>query len=159
MKHYLSNASVYRSIAEEANAEAQRLWSEARTPKPDGSAGFVIAYDPTRRSFKQSLVAIAFSGIYIEALLYLRGTEVMGKTWKNKWDRSTYEEKFKALGITDAPFLASAERLKESRRDLVHEKAVPVEEMRAGELRWAHEEAEFAVNFIREATERLQSAA
>jgi hypothetical protein len=159
MTHYLSNASVYRSIAEEANAEAQRLWGEARTPKPDGSTGYVIAYDPTRRSFKQSLVAIAFSGIYIEALLYLKGTEVMGNTWKNKWDESTYEEKFKALGITDTSFLALAERLRRSRRDLAHEKAVPVEKLQAGERRWAHEEAEFAVNFIREATERLQGAA
>jgi hypothetical protein len=129
MTHLLSNASVYRSIAEEANAEAQRLWSEGRTPKPDGSAGFVVAFDPSRRSFKQSLVAIAFAGIYLEALLYLTGTQVMGKKWKNKWDRTTYEEKLHALGIREVQFLESAERLRKSRRDLVHEKAVPMEEL------------------------------
>jgi hypothetical protein len=159
MTYFLSNASIYRSIAEEANAEAQRLWSEARTPKPDGSAGFVIAFDPSRRSFKQSLVAIAFAGIYLEALLYLRGTEAMGAVWKNKWDGSTYEAKLRALGVTDAEFLASAERLRKSRRDLVHEKAVPAEEIPTAELRWAHKEAAFAVAFVRQATGHLQSAA
>ena len=159
MMHYVSNASVYRSIADEANAQAQHLWNAARTPKPDGSAGFIVAFDPSRRSFKESLVAIAFAGIYVEALLYLKGSHAMGKTWKNKWDGCTYEEKFRSLGINDAQFLASAERLRKSRRDLVHEKALPLHEIPSAELRWAHVEAAFAVAFIAQATERLQGAA
>jgi hypothetical protein len=159
MTHFLSNASIYRAIAEEANEEAQRLWNESRTPKPDGSAGFIVAFDPSRRSFKKSLVAIAFAGIYLEALLYLKGTQTMGKTWKNKWDGSTYEEKLRVLGVNDAQFLASAERLRKSRRDLVHEKAVPLEDIAIAELRWAHEEAAFAAAFIGQVNERLYGMA
>lgn len=159
MTHYISNANVYRSIAEEANTEAQRLWDAARMPKPDGSAGFIITFDPARRAFKQGLVAIAFAGIYLEALLYLRGSQAMGSNWKNKWDGCTYKQKLQALGVTDTQLLAAAERLRKSRRDLVHEKALPVEEIPSAELRWAHEEAASAIALIDRATEILQGAA
>ncbi len=158
MTHFHSNASVYRAIAEEANAEAQRLWGDARTPKSDGSDGYVIALDPQRRSFKQSLVAIAFAGIYLEALLYLVGTQRMGKKWKSEFDGKTYEDKLSGLGHTTPDLLASAKRLRLSRRDLVHEKAVPVEALPGTELRWAHKEAAFAVAFIERASRALQGA-
>ena len=166
MTHFHSNAHIYRSIAEEANAQAQRLWDEARTPKPDGSAGFTIAFDPSSRSFKQSLIAIAFSAIYFEALLYLVGTQKMGATWNDEWDRKkSCEQKLKELGISDEAFLKSAERLRKSRKDLVHEKAVLYEsppgvmgeEVASTELRFAQEESAFAIAFISQATARLQS--
>lgn len=159
MTHLHSNAAVYQSIAEEANAEAQRLWQQARTPKPDGSESYVITLDPQRRSFKQSLIAIAFSGIYLEALLYLVGSRRMGKRWKNEFDGRTYEDKLSALGVSAPDLLASAKRLRLSRRDLVHEKAVPVEQLASTELRWAHEEAAAAVQFISRVSQLLQSAA
>jgi hypothetical protein len=153
-----SNLSVYRAIAEDANAEAQSLWASARQPKPDGSPGFVIAYDPSRRSFKQSLVAIAFAGIYFEALLFVVGTERLGARWRDDVDRKPYEDRLKVLGITDEAVLSSARRLRQSRHDLVHEKAVPIDEISHGELRWAHEEAAHALRFIAKASARLRDA-
>lgn len=159
MTHLISNASVYKSIAEEANVEAQRLVKEERVPKLDGSEGHVIVFDPSRRSLKQSLVAIAFSAIYFEALLFLVGTQAMGTKWKNQIDGKSYEEKLRALGVTDVELIASAERLRKSRRDLVHEKAVTVETLSTTELRWAQEEAARSVLFVGRITERLQSAA
>ena len=165
MAHFHSNLSVYRSIAEEANAQAQLLRDQARTPKPDGSAGFTIAFDPSRRSFKQSLIAIAFSAIYFEALLYLVGTQKMGAKWDKKLDRETYEEKLRAIGISDEEVLKSAERLRKSRKDLIHEKAVLYEsspgemgeEIASTELRFAQEESAFAIAFISQVSARLQS--
>ena len=166
MAHCHSNLSVYRSIAEEANAQAQLLWDQARTPKSDGSPGFTIAFDPSRRSFKQSLIAIAFSAIYFEALLYLVGTQKMGATWNDEWDRKkSYEQKLKELGINDEDFLKSAERLRKSRKDLIHEKAVLHESppgaigehLAITELRFAQEESAFAIAFISQVTTRLQS--
>ena len=59
MTTLLTNAHIYRAIAEEALAEAVRLDTAAKLPKPDGSPGFVIQLDPERKSFKKSLVAIA----------------------------------------------------------------------------------------------------
>jgi hypothetical protein len=159
MTHFVSNASVYKSIAEDANAEAQRLLKKGRMPKPDGSEGYIIVFDPSRRSFKQSLVAIAFSAIYFEALLFLVGTQTMGTKWKNKIDEKTYAEKLRELGVTDVELIASAERLRKSRKDLVHEKAVSVETLSAAELRSAQEEAASSVLFIGRITEKLQSAA
>jgi hypothetical protein len=166
MAHFHSNLSVYRSIADEANAQAQLLWDQARTPKPDGSAGFTIALDPSRKAFKQSMIAIAFSAIYFEALLYLVGTKKMGAKWNDEWDRKkTLEQKLRELGVNDEDFLNSAERLRKSRKDLVHEKAVLYESppgvmgenLANTELRFAQEEAAFATAFISQVTTRLQS--
>lgn len=153
-----SNLATYRAIAEEANSEAQSLWSAARTPKPDGPPGFVIAYEPSRRSFKQSLIAIAFAAIYFEALLFLVGKQRLKERWDRKMDRRLYEEKLEALGVTEKDLLASAERLRLSRNDLVHEKATPLGEIPSSELRWAHEEAAHAIDFIAHLSERLRDA-
>ena len=142
------------------------MWGEARTPKPDGSAGFTIALDLSRKAFKQNLIAIAFSAIYFEALLYLVGTRKMGAKWNDEWDRKKkLEQKLKELGINDEDFLKSAERLRKSRKDLVHEKAVLYEnphgkigeDVASTEIRFAQEEAAFAVAFISQVTTRLQS--
>lgn len=149
MSTFISNASIYLAISEEAQAEAQRLDSSARTPKPDGSSGYVIAYDPSHRSYKQSLIAVAFAGIYLEALLYLRGTQLMGDLWLSKFDPKTYEVKLAKLGVTDQSLLLSAKRLRESRKDLVHEKAMPIGDLKTGNLRWAQKEAAVAIAFIR----------
>lgn len=166
MTHLHSNANIYRSIAEEANAHAQFLWDEAKTPNSDGSAGFAIALDPSRKAFKQSLIAIAFSAIYFEALLYLVGTRKMGAKWNDEWDRKkTLEQKLRELGINDEDFLNSAERLRKSRKDLIHEKAVFYEnppgkigeDVASTEIRFAQEEAAFAIAFISQVTTRLQS--
>jgi hypothetical protein len=157
MTGYFSNAAVYRAIAEEAQVESERQDTAARTPKPDGSNGFVIEYDPARQSFKQSLIAVAFSGIYLEALLCLEGTQRMGARWLREIDRKTYEEKLIELGVTDQA-LQSAERLRKSRKDLVHEKAVPASELATAGHRWAQQEASAAIAFIREVSRKIENA-
>lgn len=85
----ISNADVYLTIAEEALAKSKQLDEIARIPKPDGHPGFVITYDPKRTSFKQSLIAIVFAGVYLEALLYIVGVERLGrKSTENTTKRS-----------------------------------------------------------------------
>src|SRR5690348_5622017 len=102
----ISNVEIYLSVAEEALAESQRLAAEARSPRPDGENGHVIAWDPERKSFKQSLIAIAFSGMYLEAMLYLVGVSRLGKThYLDQVDKRKYEFKLSALGITDVALL------------------------------------------------------
>ena len=75
----MSNANVYIVIAEEALAESKQLDEASQRPKPDGQSGFVITYDPERTSFKQSLIAMVFAGIYLDALLYIVGMDKLGK--------------------------------------------------------------------------------
>jgi hypothetical protein len=156
----LSNLAIYRAIAEEANAEAQSLYVASRTPKPDGSPGAVIQYDPFRRSFKQSLIAIVFTGIYVEALLYILGTRKFGERWEKKIDRNkTYEQKLEALGVRDPELLNSATRFRLSRKDLVHEKAVPVENLQDQVMRQAQSEAAHAIEFLGKVTSALTGEA
>ena len=81
-----SNLSVYIAIAEEAAVESARLLEAGRTPKPDGEPGHIISLDPERRSFKQSLIAVAFAGMYLESLLGLVGNARLGKALYNKQD-------------------------------------------------------------------------
>lgn len=152
----LSNVDVYIAIAEEALAESQRLDAAARTPKPNSEPGYIIAWDATRSSFKQSLIAIAFSGMYLEALLYLVGVSRLGKAQYMRMERKTYEKKLSALGVIDAGLLRNCERFREARNDLVHEKAVEPHELDASSLRTAQQEASHAVAFVKSAAVALQ---
>jgi hypothetical protein len=144
----ISNINVYLSIAEEALAETRRLMAAARSPRPDRD-GHVIAWDPDRKSFKQSLVAIAFAGMYLEALLFLVGVSRLGKAQYLEIDKRKYEVKLSALGITDPKLLAECERFRETRNDLIHEKAVKPHELDSASLRQAQHEAAAAVAFVK----------
>ncbi|MEX8500035.1 hypothetical protein [Leptothrix ochracea] len=159
MTALLTNAHVYRAVAEEALAEAVRLDAAAKQPKPDGSPGFVIQWDPERKSFKNSLIAIAFSGIYLEAILFVHGTFRMGKDWEKNFDRKLYEEKLKALGITDEVLLAAAKRLREVRNDLIHEKARPLDNIALSKSFWAQTEASASVTLVQTIAAKLAGAA
>src|SRR6516165_7253703 len=117
----ITNIDVYFAIAEESQAEAERLENLARRPNPDG--GFIITYDPERKSFKNSLIAITFAGIYLESLLYIVGVKKFGRDeYDKKYDRKkSYEDKLRLFGVTDETLLAEAKHFREMRRDLVHE--------------------------------------
>ena len=158
MPTLLTNVHVYRAIAEEAFSEASRLEVEARRPKPDGAPGYVISLDPSRSAFKQSLIAIAFSGVYLEALLFLRGTQRLGDQWLQEFDRKTYEEKLKHLGVTDESLIQSAKRLRMVRRELVHEKAAANGNLAPGKNYWAQVEAAEAIALIRNISSLLEDA-
>jgi hypothetical protein len=150
----ITNVDVYFSIAEEAQVEAERLENLARRPNPNG--GFIITYDPERKSFKQALIAITFAGIFLESLFYIRGVKQFGRgEYNKKYDRKSYEEKLRSFGVTDQILLAEAERFRKMRRDLVHEKAVEVSDLTADAIHVAQHEARKAVSFVKTVAERL----
>jgi hypothetical protein len=154
----MSNADVYLAIAEEALSQSEKFQTAARTPKPDGSPGFVIKYDPDQRSFKQSLIAIIFSGVYLDALLYIVGIERLGRTNYQTIDREHYEAKLEHLGATDKDLLASCKRFRNARNDLVHEKALAINEPNAEPFYTAQEEAVHAVQFVKRVANVLRAA-
>jgi hypothetical protein len=41
-----TNIAVYKAIADEAYLEQKKLREAGRHPKPDGSPGFILAFDP-----------------------------------------------------------------------------------------------------------------
>jgi len=160
MPDFVTNIRVYLVIAEEAAAESRRLDDAATVPKPDGQPGVVMAHDPQRRSFRQSFIAIAFAGMYLEALLALVGRERLGDALYKKIDRAhtNYEEKLRLLGVHDAELLADCKRFREARNDLMHEKAIDLDSPDpTEEWRTAQHEASFAVETIRAIANALRT--
>jgi hypothetical protein len=151
----LSNAKIYLDIAVDAYEMSKQIEVASRRPKPDGQPGFVITYDP--KSFKQSLIAIAFAGIYLEALLYIVGVGKLGKEGYNKIDRKEYEKKLEALGVTDPNTLGTCKKFREARNDLVHEKAIHPQAVGEVTFREAQREAGNAIAFVRSITDLLKA--
>jgi hypothetical protein len=111
-----------------------------RSPRPDG--GFIVRQDLNRTSFKQSLIAIAFAGIYLDALLHVEGPRSLGKTrykkLRGKYGRNPiYEEKLAACGITDTETLEECRAFRESRNNLNHKKAIEPAELSKTSIRFA----------------------
>ena len=65
-----SNISVYRAISEEAYLKMRKLIDAGRTPKANGGEGWIIKYDPEQKSFKQAMISIVFTGMWLEALMH-----------------------------------------------------------------------------------------
>jgi hypothetical protein len=148
MRNLLTNVGVYLTIAEDAAAESKGLLDAGRTRRPDG--GYVIAFDPERKSFKQSLIAIAFAGMYLEASLGTVGRQRLGKDRYATIERTIYEQKLHRLGVTDPKLLADCKRFREARNDLLHEKPIDLESPDpATEWRTAQHEAAFAIETVR----------
>jgi hypothetical protein len=134
----VTNASIYRAIAEEAHERMSEAMAAGRRPGPDG--GSIIAYDPTHASFKQAFIAIVFTGIWFEAVTHLAIVHKHGVAKAKQYDHRSYEDKLRLLGCSNQDVIGRAERLRQIRRELVHEKA----HLDSGEIRRAQEEADNA---------------
>lgn len=154
----ITNVHTYLAIAEESLAEAEKYYSESRSPKPKGEPGFIIKYDTEQKSFKSSLIAIAFACNYLEATFYLVGEKKFGRThYLDKIDRKPYQEKVLNLGISDQNLIDAADRLGKTRKLLVHEKAKDLDSMNAEDWRFAQEEARNAVTLVKIISKQLMS--
>lgn len=125
----LSNIDVYLAIAIEAHASMQAALARAITPKPNGEAGYIMRSEPDRRSFKDAMITIAFTGMYIEALLFIKLQQRFGRAEALKIDRRPYEQRLQSLGINNADLQNRLMLFRDARRDLVHEKALTVTDL------------------------------
>lgn len=124
MNFAFTNINIYRAIAEDAYAEMCSLDSGSRIPKNDGSGGYILKYDPDHRSFKHAMVVIVFTGMWLEALLHQLIVQIHGEAKFKEVDRTyTYERKLELIGVTDIDLIGKVKRFRESRKELVHEKA------------------------------------
>jgi hypothetical protein len=148
----MTNANVYLAIAEEAQAESERLAKLARRPNPDGEPGVIVTYDPDQKSFKNSLVAIVFATMYLETISYLLGTKQFGSVEYNKeHDRKCLEDKLLLFGLKDLDLRTATKRLRERRKDLIHEKA----DLTVNVVYAAQDEAKHAIELVKTITEKL----
>jgi len=136
-----TNIRTFLAIAKESFAKSEKVGARQRRPRTGG--GFIIRLDPNQKSFKLSMIAIVFAGVYLEALLYLQGCRLIGVADYKKVDRSPYEVKLAKLGVTDQELLDSAKEFRLVRRELVHEKA-----HQDTNLRTAQDEARKAIVLI-----------
>lgn len=140
MKILHSNVSTYKEIADEAYANMVRYRKDSKVPREDGSGGYVINYNLGQSAFRQSMVVIVFTGMWLEAFLHHHIVKTHDEETFKKYDRKSYRDKLILIGINDNDFLDKVDSFKNTRRELVHEKA----HFDKGEIKWAEEEAESA---------------
>lgn len=139
-----TNVSTYRAIAIEAFEAMQELVESGRQPKGDGSPGWILQFDPNQKSFKQAMIVIVFTGMWLEALLHLLIVRDHGEAKFREVDYKSYEEKLRLVGIDDNSILEAAARFRIARKELVHEKA----HFNAGETQTAQDEARNAYQLM-----------
>ena len=147
-KPVFTNVHIFGAIADAAYERMYEDMANNVRPMPDGSSRFIKVFDPEQNSFKDAMVSIVFSCIWLEALLHLLIVEKLGRECFKKVDRRlSYGEKLGLLGCSDEKLLEWIVQLQESRRQLVHEKAhleYTDEGVFAGEVKTAQDEAENA---------------
>jgi hypothetical protein len=141
----ITNVDVYSTIAEEAHSAMKANLAEGTAPRPDGEPGCIKRLDPEQRSFKNALIAIAFAGIYIDALLYILLQHRLGRTEALRLDRRPYQERLERLCIDDPGLLARLRIFRKMRNDLVHEKAIEISEIGTQPLHHSEDAADRGV--------------
>jgi hypothetical protein len=136
----ITNIRIYKAIADEAYQKMIQLVETSRRPKPDGSAGWIITLDPNQNSFKQSMISIIFTGMWLEALFHLLIVKKYGEKEFKEYNFKSYEEKLQLLGCTCKTTLDRVSNFRKTRKSLVHEKACFYD----GEIKMAQDEAENA---------------
>ena len=119
----ITNVSIYRAIALEAHRKMHEHMNAGQRPKDDGSPGSIKTFDPEQNSFKQAMVSIVFTGMWIEALLHLLIVRDHGTEKYEEYDFKSYKDKLRLLGCSDEKVFNAAERFQKCRKKLVHEKA------------------------------------
>ncbi len=99
-----------------------------------------MTFDPDQRSFKQAMVTIVFTGMWLEALLHLLIVREHGKDKFKEFDFKSYADKIRLLGCSDQKILDAAIKFQKSRKELVHEKA----HFDTGVIKTAQDEADNA---------------
>jgi hypothetical protein len=160
----VSQYPLYRTIAHEAAARSRESLNANRTPKPNGEPGFILHGD-NQVSFKQALIAVAFSGIYLEALIKIvaREAKKSNRRFVAKRDKKgRYGGKLEVLGIKDKGLIAEANRFNDVRDDLIHEDSYElstapgaVNQFPDIKMFIAQDEAQKAVEFIDRVTVEL----
>jgi hypothetical protein len=157
----ISNDRTFLEIARDAHRSSKEAEAQHRRPNPSGT-GSIITFDPDRESFKHSLIAIAFVGAFLDAILYWAGRDILGKSQYEKRVTevsSRYEHQlavlFAKLGIEDDQLVADSKRFREARKEVMHEKAIPVEELGKKGVRLAQKEAANALSVANRVVERL----
>lgn len=146
-----SNLQIYFGIVQDSIQTIDECQARDVRPKPGGSKGNIIQYDPKRASFKSAFIAIVFCGVFLEALFHVLIGHRVGLAAAKKLDNTIYETKATTLGIGDKGLLSDLTRFRKLRKEIVHEKA----HFDEGGLWVAQKEARFAFSLIQNVQRNL----
>jgi len=90
------------------------------------------------------MIAIVFTGMWLEALMHLLIVQKYGEPKFKEYDFKSYEEKLQLLGCSNQQIIDRATRFRETRKTLVHEKA----HFDDGEIQNAQDEADSAYELL-----------
>ena len=144
----MSNVDIFWSIAQEAFASLQAELARSRVPKPNREPGYIVRLDPDRREFKDAMITVVFCGMFLDAFLFLALRHRFPEKEALSADRLPHETRLEMLGITDQALLNRVIDFRNSRKSLVHEKAVSFDEIGNGPLYSAPQEAESAIQLM-----------
>jgi hypothetical protein len=141
MEQYIHTSwPTYKDIAEDAYNQMIELDKNGRIKRADGK-GWVYKYDPEHKSFKQALISIVFTAMWLEAILHILIFKYYGKKTFEDYDHKSYEKKLMFLGCDNQELLNRVTRFRKTRKSLLHEKAYDDD---LYEIRIAQDEAENA---------------
>ena len=146
----ISNLDVYWSIAKESHALMQKELDERITPKSDGTTGNIISWDPERRSFKQAMICITFCGVTQDAAIFIKLVDKFGRAEAIKIDNKTreVEKRLALLGINDADLLNRSIEFRSIRKEVVHEKAIDLDDISGEQFKTAQNGANQAITYL-----------
>lgn len=152
-RYILSNLNIFYEIAKDSYELAIQELENHRTPKTDG--GYLLTFDPKRKSFKNSLISISFSGSYLDLHLKISYMIKFNETPPKKWRMNNpYKNKLESLGITEKSLIDLCEKFSTARNDVSHEKPI----IEGIESDFAHETAQDSAKFGIELIEAVRCA-
>jgi hypothetical protein len=141
MEQYIHTSwPAYKEIADDAYKKMVELDETDCTPRTDGK-GWTSKYDPEHKSFKQALISIVFTAMWLEAILHILIVKYHGKKTFKDHDYDSYEKKLVFLGCDNQDLLNRVTKFRNTRRTLLHEKAYDDD---LYDIRIAQDEAENA---------------
>lgn len=148
---YLTNVETYYEMAEEAYKAMSEALQTRRTISADHKT-MTVDGAKSQLASRQAFIVIAFCAIHFEALVYILALEKVGTTEALKVDRKLYEERLRALGCPHQALIDQAKRLREIRKDMIHEKAIDLgskPDLHKMNIGMAWDAAHDAITFIR----------
>jgi hypothetical protein len=144
-QHISSNWYTYLEIIEEHYAFMITDMKKRIRENPNYPGGLIKEIDFEQKSFKSAMISIVFTGILLESLLHMLIVQKRGiENYNKKVDHLEYEEKLKLLGCDDDKILVLCHDYRESRKEIVHEKAY----IQGNSFKTAQDEAKRAVEMI-----------
>lgn len=141
-----SNIKIFYEIAKDSFSDSEKFLSEHRKPKENG--GYILSFDPEKKSLKSSLISISFSGAYIDLHINIAYILTHGKSPNHKWETRIYEEKLKDLGVTNLELFNNCTEFRKIRNSVLHEKPLVIGESLGISVGTAQDGARLGISVI-----------